>query len=217
MGRALFALASARKSSFSFASRSGSLVGEVVGLGEVSRQVVKLPDVVVRVPSLESGGRARSIPRYEWPKRAGEPAIVVDTATGVVLEVLGLLPTRSVRVGKTVCHAHAIHRVLLDPVHLVRGLDADRLVESRDDVVDVVELVPGCLVRLDPLGPRDDHRVASPAKVCGNKLRRFERRAACPGPARVVHVVDLGPPRAGSPPSSFIAAICCSIVFATLF
>ena len=70
----------------------GLLVGEVVGLGEVFGQVVQLPHVLVRVPSLQSRGGARRIPRNERPEGAGEPAVVVDAAAGVVLEVLRLLP-----------------------------------------------------------------------------------------------------------------------------
>ena len=60
-------------------------------------------------------------------------------------------------------------------VHHLGRLDADDFIKGGDEVVDVVELRPGGLVRLDALGPGDDHGVAGAAEVGGNKLGVFLR------------------------------------------
>ena len=94
-------------------------------------------------------------------------------------------------VGKCVGKAHAVHRILLEPVHDLRWLDADDLVERRHDVVDVVKLRSRRLVRPDAFGPGYDHGVARAAEVRGDEFRVVERRIAGPCPARVIHVVGL--------------------------
>ena len=73
----------------------------------------------------------------------------------------------------------------------LRRVDAEDLVDGRGDVHHMVELRTHPLVRLDSLGPGNDHRVARAPEVGGNELGGLERRAARPGPAGVIHVVGL--------------------------
>ena len=119
------------------------------------------------------------------------PAVVVDAAAAVVVEVLGPLAPGRFCVGERIGHADAVDRVLLEAVHHLRRLDAEDVVDRRHDVVDVVELRPWCLVGLDTRRPGNRHRIARPAEVRSDQLRVLERRIARPRPAGVVHVVHL--------------------------
>ena len=51
------------------------LRGEVVGLGEVVRQVVEFPDVLVRVPALQARPGGRAVQGTNGPKvQANQPS-----------------------------------------------------------------------------------------------------------------------------------------------
>ena len=168
------------------------LLREIVGLREVAAQVVELPDVLVRVPVLDRFRRPGRIPRNERTERAGVPAVVIDAAAAVVVEVLRALAARRLGIRERVSHADAVDRVLRETVHHLRRLDPEDFVERRHDVVDVVELGPRRLVGLDARRPGDRHRVARAAEMRGDELGVVERRVAGPCPSGVVHVVGLG-------------------------
>ena len=170
-------------------------LGQIVRLGEIAAQVVELPGLFVGVPGGHARGGAGRVPRDEGAERAGVPAVAVDAAAGVVLEVLHLLARRRVGVVERVGQADAVHRLLLAPVDDVRVRDADQLVQRRDDVVHVVELAAHLAVGLDALRPRDRHRVARSAEVARHQLGVVERGVARPRPARVIHVVGLRGPQ----------------------
>ena len=76
-GRRCCVAASMAKVSFIWASFSGMLGGEVVGLGPVLVEVVELPGVLVGGPVLDARRRAGH-PRGARPERGGHPAVVVD-------------------------------------------------------------------------------------------------------------------------------------------
>ena len=162
---------------------------KVVGLREISLEIVEFPNVLVRIPRRQS--RAHREPRRQRPEGAGEPAVVIDAAAAVVVEVLRVLARRRLGVGERVDNADAVDRILLEAVNYLRRLDAENLVDGRRDVVDVMELRPRRLVRLDARWPGDGHRVARAAEMRCDQLGVLERRVAGPRPAGVIHVVDL--------------------------
>jgi AraC-like DNA-binding protein len=79
-----------------------------------------------------------------------------------------------------------------ETVHYLWGLDADYVIECRDNVIDVVELRARRLVGLDLFRPGDDERIAGATEVGGHQLRIAEWRIPGPGPTGMVHVVGLG-------------------------
>ena len=172
-----------------WASRCGSAGRKVVGLREVPGEVVEFPDVLARVPGREPG--AHREPRRERSEGRGDPAVAVDGAAAVVVEVLGVLAACGLRVVERVGQADAVDRVLHEAVDDLRRVDADELVDGRRDVVHMMELGTRGVVGLDPLGPRDGHRVARSAEMRGDELGVLERRIAGPRPAGVIHVVGL--------------------------
>ena len=97
------------------------------------------------------------------------------------------------RVVEAVGEAHAIEGVLGDAVHHAWWCDAEDLVDRRDHVVAVMELRARGGIGLDLGRPPDRHRVASAAEVPGQDHRALVRRAAGPGPSRVVNGIGLGP------------------------
>ena len=67
----------------------GLLRGEISGLRKVRLEIVELPDILGRIPGCQPG-RDRQ-PRNERPEGRGEPAIVIDAAAAIVVEVLRVL------------------------------------------------------------------------------------------------------------------------------
>ena len=65
------------------------------------------------------------------PKVQAIPAVVVDAAAAVVVEVLRVLAPGRLGVGEGVGHADAVDRVLREAVHHLRRLDAEDLVDRR--------------------------------------------------------------------------------------
>ena len=95
MGSALFAFASARNSSFIFASRSGSFAARSSAWEKSFVRSYSSHTSLFASQPFSSAAVLGSVPRDERPEGAGEPAVVVDAAAGVVLEVLRLLPARA--------------------------------------------------------------------------------------------------------------------------
>lgn len=54
----------------------------------------------------------------------------------------------------------------------------------------MVELVARLGIRFDAVGPFDGHRIAGATEVSPHQFQALIWRAACPGPACVIHVVD---------------------------
>lgn len=71
--------------------------------------------------------------------------------------------------------AGAVHRFLVDAVDAGRLGQADRLQHRRRDVDAVSELVANSLVRRDPAGPGNHHRIPCPAEMAGHLLAPLER------------------------------------------
>ena len=99
------------------------------------------------------------------------------------------------RVGERLRRSHAVHRLLLDPVHRRRHRDPRDVEDGRRDVDDVREL------RAEPAGvgdarrPVDHHRVPRAAQVRADLLAPLERGVAGPGPRRaVVRIHHLAAP-----------------------
>ena len=90
---------------------------------------------------------------------------MVDRPVGHHLEVLRRPRALGLRVVEGVEHRHAFDRLLRDAVDDLRLGDLARFQDRRHDVDDVVELVADLALRLDPLGPVDDQRVAGAAEV----------------------------------------------------
>ena len=154
-------------------------------------EVIELPDVLGRIPVSRAPGLTVS-PRDQRAERAGDTSrrdrcrgCRCCRNTGCVLRA------GAFGVGERVGHADAVDRVLLEAVDDLRRLDAEDVVDRRHDVVDVMELRPRRLVRLDALRPGDRQRIAGAAEMRGDQLGVVERRAACPRPAGVIHVVGL--------------------------
>src|SRR5215470_11934114 len=113
----------------------GFVLGQIFGLAEVPRDVVKLPREVIRV-----GLRSRHHPR--WPQRAGAryPAILIKAAVGSNLKILRGVPRWRFRVVKRVRHAHALEWRLRNAIEDHRDLNTDRFEDRRNDVDDMMEL-----------------------------------------------------------------------------
>src|SRR5215470_10794436 len=113
----------------------GFVLGQIFGLAEVPRHVVKLPREVVRV-------RLGSRHHPRWPQRAGAgyPAVVIEAAVGSNLKILRGVPRRRFRGVKRVAHAHAFDWHLLNAVEHERRLNTDRFEDRWDDIDDMMKL-----------------------------------------------------------------------------
>jgi len=125
--------------------------GEVLGLREVRLEVVEFPDVLAGIPRGEP--RAHGEPRRQRAEGAGEPAVLIDAAAAVIIEILDVLAPWGLRVSEGIDHAGAVDRVLLEAVDDLGWLDAEDLIDRRHDIVDVMELRSRHLVRLDARRP----------------------------------------------------------------
>ena len=168
----------------------GHLGGQIVGLGPVLVEVIELPAVVVGCPVLDAGWQSRQ-PGHPRTERRGHPAVVIDAPTAHDLEVLSLLTPGRRWVGKRAGETCSGDRDLGHTVDDERGLDAHDVVDGRDDVVDVQEVIARHRVRRDFLGPADRQRIAGAAQMRGDQFHALVGRAARPAPAGVVLVVGL--------------------------
>src|SRR4029078_10604018 len=91
-------------------------------------------------------------------------AVAIDPPAAVVLEVLLELVRGRFAVGESVDHARAVDRVLLEPVHDLRRLDAKNLIDRRHHVVDVMELRTWRRIGLDALGQERTSGLRVPPK-----------------------------------------------------
>src|SRR3954465_10150050 len=115
-------------------------------------------------------------------RRVGIPAVVIDSAIGDHLEVLGLARRRRVRTRlvEGVGHADAFDRLLLDSVNRLRSRDAGRLENRRHDIDDVVELAADAASVLDTVRPGDRQALPRATKMRSNLLRVLERSVEGP-------------------------------------
>ncbi len=114
------------------------LLGEVMHLGEILREIIEFPHGFAGIPFVESGLGVQ--PRAERAEGAGIPAILIDAVAAVVVEILDVFVFRCFRIAEGRSHAHPVDGILRKTVDRLRGLDADEVVERRGDVVDVVKL-----------------------------------------------------------------------------
>src|SRR5215469_2546566 len=116
------------------------LCGEVLGLRDVVRDVIQLPDVIVerciRVLVV--------IERSDRMKGDGLPAVVIYSARAEHLEVLRHVPfSLAVPTGRQeVSEARTVDDRLVDAVKSSRNLDRGQLDQRRQDVDSVGELAP---------------------------------------------------------------------------
>lgn len=99
-----------------------------------------------------------------------------DNGGVVVLEVLHRVLLGGLRIVERVGEAGAVDRLLLDPVDDVRRRDPHELQDGGDDVDAVGELRPQVAPRVDPVRPRDDHRVTRATQMARHLLTPLERR-----------------------------------------
>ena len=83
-----------------------------------------------------------------------------------------------------------MNRILRDAIHHLGWSDSCQLVDRWHQIVAVVELCPRFGIWLNALRPFDRHRITSAAEVRPHQLQALVRRAAGPGPACVIHIVD---------------------------
>ena len=160
------------------------LGGEVVRLAPVRTRVVELPDVV------RERWQSSHHPRHAVVGDRG-PALVVDAAVAEHLEVLRLVAVILGRTVERVRHAHALDRLLGDPVDGRRLGEPGGFEHSGGDVDHVVELRANLAARGDPARPVDDRAVARSAPVRGDLLRPLIRRVHRVRPADREVVVGL--------------------------
>ena len=189
------------------------LGGEVLGLGEVVRQVVELPGVLVRV--VGAGGESRNrrwrcVPGDAVELAGGPPAVLVDRPVAVDLEVLHGVPLGRARIVEAVQEARPLHRLLGDPINHLGLWDPGRFEDRRPDVDAVGELGTQRAGVPDPLRPGDDHAVAGAAQVRGDLFAPLEGSVARPRPGARVVRGDASVPHASSPPYPSISESCCS-------
>jgi hypothetical protein len=72
---------------------------------------------------------------------------VVEAAAGVVFKVLDVFLAGGSSIGESIDHTGTVDGILLEAVHDAPRLYAQDLVDGRCDVVDVMDLRPGALVR----------------------------------------------------------------------
>src|SRR5215469_14000022 len=89
--------------------------------------------------------------------RVGIPPVVIDSAIGDHLEVLGVVSRgrSSVRLVERVDHAYTLDRLLLDAVDELWRPDTDGFENRRHDVDNVVELVANPARVVNVAGPRN--------------------------------------------------------------
>src|SRR5499426_604059 len=119
-----------------FAQLLRLLGGEVVRLGKVLLDVVKLPGVLVEADA------ARRDPRRLAVQTSGDPPVLIERAVAEHLEVLRDAAARRVLGGEGVGHADSLDRPLAHTVHRAGLADAGHLEDRRRDVDDVMELRP---------------------------------------------------------------------------
>ena len=156
----------------------GVLGGQVVDLGAVLREVVELPLVELELPP--SGDRR--------VQRVREPALVVERSHPEHRVELGLPPVGG-RVRQRGRDALPLDRALGVALEHLRRLDAEHLVQRRDEVHRVDVLVAHAAARVDPLRPGHEQGIRHAALVAGEALPVRERRVERPRPAGVVVVV----------------------------
>ena len=107
---------------------------------------------------------------------------MINPAVADHLEVLRLVPRGhiGVRLIEGICQAHAIDGFLLDPIDVLRRLDARRVENGGNDVDDVRELIANSAGVLDAGRPRDGHTLPGAAEVRRDLLGPFERRVERP-------------------------------------
>ena len=167
----------------------GSLVGQIVTLGEVVTQVIELPRFLWTV----EGNRAETDPRHPSVKTRRHEPFVVDAAVAHHLEVLG---TSALHPGISERRQHrlALDGHLVNPVHRGRWLDTRRVENGGGQIDDVVELIPNCAGVGDATGPRHGQPIACAAEMRCHLLHPLERRIQCPRPTDVVVAFTvLGP------------------------
>ena len=159
----------------------GVQVRHVACLGPVGGGVVELPDVVVEVGELD-------LP--DGPRRAvlghRRPALVVDPAVAVHLEVLRGVALRRVGLVEAVAERRALDRVLRDAVDRGGVGQSGCLEHGGGDVDDVVPLVAQLAPGGDAGGPVHDQAVARAAVVGGDLLGPLVGRVHRQRPADVV-------------------------------
>ena len=131
----------------------GVLVREVVGFGEVLVEVVQFPHVLIEGEGAGGHpGHAVAVDRHRLP------AVLVHRPVAELLVIL--LGARGRRVGlvEGIGQADAVHRHLLDAVHLLHELGAGDFQRRGHEVGDEAVLVPDLALGLDALGPGDDQR-----------------------------------------------------------
>ena len=159
----------------------GTLVGQVVTLGEVVTHVVELPGLLWAVERRRTEPDPRDLP----VETGSHEPVVIDTAVAHHLEVLGA-PAVNPGIGERGQHRLALDGHLLDAVHHGRGLDARRGEDGGRQVDDVVKLVPEPTGVGDVSGPRNGQAVAGPPEVRRHLLHPLERCVQGPRPPDVV-------------------------------
>mmetsp|Transcript_102841 Transcript_102841/g.286366 ORF Transcript_102841/g.286366 Transcript_102841/m.286366 type:complete len:523 (-) Transcript_102841:387-1955(-) len=180
----------------------GHLLCQVTSLGEIRTQVIQLPDIRVGIPGLQPSGVG--CPGDARAKRAGKPPVLVEPSAAHDLKVLRHLSLGGRGVVEGVRHGDPRERVLRHAVDHEGRLDPHGLVDRRDDVGHVVELRAWGPVGLNDPGPGDHQRRAGATKVGRHQLRALEGRVARPGPACVVHIVQVPRPQSAEPPILFL-------------
>src|SRR5499427_1490487 len=159
-----------------FAQLLRLLGGEVIRLGKVLLDVVKLPGVLVEADA------ARRDPGRLAVETSGDPSVVVERAVAEHLEVLRDTAARRLLRGEGVGHADSLDRPLADPVHHARFGDAGHVEDRRGDVDDMMKLRAHSAFILDALRPGHDQSIAGAAEVRGNLLHPLEGRGSGPAP-----------------------------------
>ncbi len=162
------------------------LRSQVVDEAEIRTHVIELPSRIVFQGPAWLGFPGRAV------DRAREPAFMVDGTVAGDLEVLRRMPLLRLAVVEAVDEARALDRDLLDAVDDLRLRQARGLQDRRRDVDHVAELRTDLVLRLDALGPGDDHAVARAAEIRRDLLHPAERRVERHRPARRHVRVGLG-------------------------
>jgi hypothetical protein len=159
----------------------GVLVGEVVDLGAVLLQVVERPVVLGEVTPVRWGAGMQ---------HDRLPAVAPDRTRAEHHIELARLQRLRIGIVEGVAEARALDGPLRVALDDLGRLDAEALVDGRENVAAVRVLVAQLTPGLDPLWPVDDHRV-SDAAFPGVALEQLARRVERHRPAGGVMVVGL--------------------------
>src|SRR5262249_25396022 len=136
------------------------LLDQIVCLAEILVDVLQFPFEIIRIGLIAAGH-----PRQPERRRAGHPAILVDSSIANQLEILRAMAGWSVCVVEGVYEANPFEWFLLRTVHHRWRRNPDGFIDRWDNVDDMTKLRSDCTFVLNPRWPRDGQSIPGASEM----------------------------------------------------